>query len=84
MDKYRCFCLTSDGRVITGAFFQAPSLSIAMDEASKRWRDVAAFSLIEVWLGAKKLYPAYELNSASEPGEDCRVRTIVQTVPERS
>lgn len=58
MPRYRCFCLTSDGRIITGAFIEAASVAAAVQHAIQRWRNVPGADRAEVWLGHKLLVPA--------------------------
>ncbi len=57
MPRYRCFCLTDDERIITGAFIVAENIGVAVEEANQQWRDVAGFDHLEVWLGPDRLVP---------------------------
>ena len=48
MSTYRCFCTTTDNRIITGAQITADSLPSAVEVANERWRTVAEFRSVEV------------------------------------
>lgn len=50
MARYRCFCMTQDGRIITGAFVPADDASEAMDLARAMWAAVPGFDHAELWL----------------------------------
>jgi hypothetical protein len=54
---YRCFCVTDEGRIITGAKIAAKDLLAALLAANDLWRTVPDFHLVEVWLGRRRLYP---------------------------
>lgn len=49
--RYRCFCMTEDGRIITGAFIEANSALAARSVAEGQWAGVKGFHHAEVWLG---------------------------------
>jgi len=57
MARYRCFCMTEDRRIITGAFVDADYVSDALDIAQRRWERIRAFRFVEVWLGHTRVYP---------------------------
>jgi hypothetical protein len=57
MPTYRCFCLTTDSRIITGANVEAPRLSGAIAAARLQWQEVPRFHSVEVWQGDSLLYP---------------------------
>jgi len=61
MPRYRCFCLTDDDRIITGAFIEAATSSEAVAAADKRWRNDARYDHLEIWLGMKRLVPPCEI-----------------------
>jgi hypothetical protein len=60
MPRYRCFCLTDDERIITGAFIVAENVPAAVEMARQQWRDVAGLDHLEVWLGRDRLVPPHE------------------------
>lgn len=49
MARYRCFCMTEDGRIITGTFIVAGDASEAMELAWRMWAGVPRFSHVEMW-----------------------------------
>ena len=55
MPLYRCFCMTSDNRIITGAYFQARDVPTVLPIAEDHWRSVKGFHHVDVWLGAANL-----------------------------
>ena len=57
MSTYRCFCTTTDNRIITGAQITADSLPSAVEVANKLWQTVPEFRLVEVWLGRDRVCP---------------------------
>lgn len=54
--RYRCFCMTKDGRIITGAFVEARSDAEAVSAADRLWQHVSGFHHLEVWLGDALLH----------------------------
>ena len=58
MPTYRCFCTTTDNRIITGAQVTADSLPSAVEAADKLWQMVPEFHLVEVWLGRDRVCPS--------------------------
>jgi hypothetical protein len=49
--RYRCFCMTHDDRIITGAFVEADSAFEARAAAEVMWRSIRGFHHAQVWLG---------------------------------
>ena len=49
--RYRCFCMTRDDRIITGAFVEANSAFEARAAAESMWKSVQGFHHVQVWLG---------------------------------
>ena len=49
--RYRCFCMTHDDRIITGAFLEANSAYEARAAAEAMWKCVRGFHHVQVWLG---------------------------------
>ena len=49
--RYRCFCMTHDDRIITGAFVEANSAFEARAMAESMWKSVQGFHHVQVWLG---------------------------------
>lgn len=70
--RYRCFCMTEDGRIITGAFVETGSGSEAVSAAYRLWRNVPGFHHPQVWLAEALLYPA----DAASPLQDRRGAAI--------
>jgi hypothetical protein len=60
MPRYRCFCLTDDERIITGAFIEAESIAAAVEGARQQWRATVGFHHLEVWLGRERIAPPKE------------------------
>lgn len=58
MARYRCFCMTEGGRVITGTLVEADHVARALDIASGKWRGTPGFASVEIWLGSDRVYPA--------------------------
>jgi hypothetical protein len=58
MPNYRCFCITADNRIITGARVTADDLPSAVEAANQLWQKVPEFRLVEVWLEADRLCPS--------------------------
>jgi hypothetical protein len=56
MAVYRCFCLTMDNRIITGAHIDAIDMTAAVETARQQWQAIDYHS-IEVWLGTMRIYP---------------------------
>lgn len=56
--RYRCFCMTRDGRIITGAFVTANDANQARAAADLLWRQVPKAHHTEVWLGRVRLLEA--------------------------
>lgn len=50
--RYRCFCMTDDDRIITGAFVEAESAIEARAAAEHLWQNVPRFHYVDVWHGA--------------------------------
>jgi hypothetical protein len=57
MPTYRCFCLTSDNRIIAGAHIVAANSIEAVEAAHRRWRAVRSFHQVEIWLRKDRVYP---------------------------
>ncbi len=57
MPRYRCFCLTDDERIITGAFIEAENVAAAVEVARQQWREAVGFDHLEIWLGRERLVP---------------------------
>lgn len=49
--RYRCFCMTGDERILTGAFVEANSAVEARATAETMWNHVEGFHHVQVWLG---------------------------------
>jgi len=64
---YRCFCLTADNRIISGAHIRAPNAAAAVEAAAKRWSQIPKLYFIEVWRGSGLL-----LREAVTPGSTDR------------
>jgi hypothetical protein len=58
VSTYRCFCTTTDNRIITGAQVTADNLPSAVEAADKLWQMVPEFDLVEVWLGRNRVCPS--------------------------
>lgn len=56
MRRYRCFCMTEDDKIITGAFIEAEYTWEALKAADQRWKGCAGFHHVEIWLGKYRLY----------------------------
>jgi hypothetical protein len=52
---YRCFCLTADNRIISGAHIRAANPAVAVEAAIARWSQVPRLHFIEVWRGTDLL-----------------------------
>jgi hypothetical protein len=59
MTVYRCFCLTRDNRIITGAHIDAIDMTAAVETARQRWQAIDYHS-IEVWFGTMRIYPLHD------------------------
>ena len=59
MTVYRCFCLTRDNRIITGAHIDAIDMTAAVETARQRWEAIDYHS-IEVWFGTMRIYPLHD------------------------
>jgi hypothetical protein len=57
LPTYRCFCLTVDNRIITGAYIDAKDVWAAVDAARQLWELVPRFRTIEVWDGFSRMWP---------------------------
>lgn len=55
MPIYRCFCMTADNRIITGAKLEAKNLGAVVASATTYWHNVVGFHHVDVWLGRQKL-----------------------------
>lgn len=49
--RYRCFCMTKDGRIITGAFVEARRMIEARVIAQLLWQETPGFHHVQIWLG---------------------------------
>jgi hypothetical protein len=49
---YRCFCLTADNRIISGAHIRARDAEAAVEAATVRWSQIPKLHFIEVWRGS--------------------------------
>jgi hypothetical protein len=54
---YRCFCLTTDNRIIAGAHISAADVQTALELARRNWQLTPGFHSIEVWFGHSRLHP---------------------------
>jgi hypothetical protein len=68
MAHYRCFCLTADNRIITGAYIDAMNLVAVVAAARRQWQEAAGFHSVEVWLGPSRLYPSVATDRCSGIG----------------
>jgi hypothetical protein len=57
MPRYRCFCLTGDERIITGAFIEAENVPAAVEMARQQWCETVGSDHPEVWRGRERLFP---------------------------
>lgn len=53
--RYRCFCMTDDDRIITGAFIEATDMLDARAQAQLLWQHVPDFHHAEIWLDRLRL-----------------------------
>jgi len=75
MRKYRCFCLTADQRIITGAFIKATSVSNALSATQDKWRHIEGAALLEVWLGSRLLYSGTLIRAVARETADRSANT---------
>lgn len=72
MPRYRCFCMTEDARIITGAVIEADHAAAALDIAFQKWSGIPAFAFVQIWLGSDRLYPgnaqAFSPGAITAPG----------------
>lgn len=57
MTRYRCFCMTEDDRIITGAVVETDYVDQALNIVVEKWRDVPGFASVQLWSGSTRLYP---------------------------
>jgi|HubBroStandDraft_6_1064221.scaffolds.fasta_scaffold5462681_1 hypothetical protein len=65
MPTYRCFCMTTDNRIITGGYINAKDVASALEVAHRRWHEVPSFHAAEVWLGSRLMYPPAQMGSSA-------------------
>lgn len=79
MPTYRCFCMTAEDRILTGARLKAPNLAALSAIAAGRWHTVPGFHHVEIWLGPHRLSP--ETTPAGEPPSADAVSPGARVVP---
>jgi hypothetical protein len=57
MHLYRCFFLNEDNCIKAAEIIEADAVGEAIDEALVMLRERPRYSAVEVWDGARKLYP---------------------------
>jgi hypothetical protein len=67
--RYRCFCMTHDDRIITGAFLESNSAFEARAAAEAMWKGVQGFHHVQVWLGRLLLSSRPSPSQAATPRE---------------
>jgi hypothetical protein len=83
MPTYRCFCMTAEHRIITGARLSAPNVAALSMVVAARWDSVPGFHHVEIWLGPDRL--SQETAPAGDPPSadpvPCEIKPVRRSQP---